>query len=316
MTHQPTRRSFVLSAAGLAAAGPALAHAALDEPKLEPVEQALPLVDFGDSGRSLPRLGLGTYFLSTLPEADKGVAVIRRALELGVRYLDTAPSYRAGKAEQRVGIALEDQQREEFFIASKTLERSADGARRELEESLKRLQTDYVDSLQIHAVHDDVRTLFGDSAVIAGLTKAKEEGLIRHLGITAHFNPTYLIEACKQHDFFNVLIPINPIDTKRHSFVRQFLPFAIERGLAVVAMKIYAGGGLLRNLSVDECVHYALSQPGVDLIVPGCQEIEHVEEAHAAVLSYEKLSPEAQLALEDKAGPHEGKSSEWYKDTN
>ncbi|MFG0252844.1 MAG: aldo/keto reductase [Phycisphaerales bacterium JB038] len=315
VTESTTRRSFVLGAAGLAVAGPSLGRAAQEEPQTPPAEKMLPTIDFGNTGRLLPRLGLGTYFLSTLPDAEKGIAVVRRAIEVGVRYFDTAPSYSGGKAEERVGIALEGEKREDFFIATKTLQRSADGARREIEESLKRLKTDYVDSLQLHAIKEDYQKLFGDNDLIAGLTRAKEEGLIRHLGITAHLNPTYLIEACKQHDFFSALVPVNPIDTKRHSFIRQFLPFAIKQNIAVVAMKIYAAGVLLRTLTVDECVHYALSQPGVDIIVPGCQEISHVEGAYAATLSCEPLSQEAQLALEEKAGPHEGKSSEWYKDT-
>ncbi len=167
----------------------------------------------------------------------------------------------------------------------------------------------------MHALRDDVETLFGDRAVLAGLAKAKEEGLARHIGITAHFNPKYLIEACQRCDIFNVLVPINPLDTKRQSFVRQFLPVAIRHNIAVIAMKVYAGGGLLQKLSVPQCVHYALSQPGVDVIVPGCQTVQHVEEAHAAAVAFEPLSAEAQQALEDKAGPHEGRESEWYKDT-
>lgn len=314
MMQYTTRRRFLLTTTGLALS-PALARGAHGEGARQDGKRMLPTVEFGSSGRSLPRLGLGTYPLGTLPDEDAGVAVIDRAITLGARYLDTAPSYSRGRAEERIGIALTDRPREDFFIATKTLARDADGARRELEASLRRLKTDYVDSIQVHALRNDVETLFGEDAVLAGLTKTKEEGLAKHIGITAHFNPKYLLEACRRHDVFNVLMPVNPLDTKHNSFIRRFLPFAIDNGIAVVAMKVYAGGGLLAKLSVDECVHYALSQEGVDVIVPGCKSVQHVEEAYAATMSYEPLSAETQRSLEEKAGPHEGRSSEWYKDT-
>lgn len=313
--HPVTRRAFLAGSAGLAA-GPLLARAwaAAEEP---PAAQAtLPMIEFGSSGRMLPRLGLGTAPVGTLASDDEGVAVVNAAIECGVRYFDTAPSYSRGRAEERLGVALRGRKREDYFVATKTLARDADGARREVEQSLKRLGTDYLDSIQIHAVAGDVERLFGDNAVLAGLTRAHDEGLVRHIGITGHFNPKPLIEACRRHPFFHVLIPINPLDTKRHSFTRQFLPFAIEHKVAVVAMKIYADGRLLNRLSVDECVHYALSQKGVDVIVPGCRTIGHVEEAYAAAMSFEPLSPEVQQELEERAGPHEGRSSEWYKDAS
>lgn len=279
------------------------------------------------AGRELPRMGLGAFALGQLRDAEAGVAVARHALDLGMRYIDTAPSYGNGESERRVGAALRawtaaGGRREDLFIATKTLRRDGAGARRELEESLARLGVEYVDSVQCHEVHGDYERLFGEGAAAPALEKARDEGLIRHLGITGHRNPKYLVEACRRFDFATALVPVNPIDTQHLSFVREFLPFAVERGIGVVAMKVFGGGFLLHRtlangekaFSPAELLHYALSQPGVAVAVPGCERMLHVEEAVAAARGFVTLSAESLAALEGRAGEHQGKQTEWYKD--
>ncbi|MCK4873350.1 MAG: aldo/keto reductase [Phycisphaerales bacterium] len=307
------RRAFLAGASVAALAGWPRIIAADDQPA---EVKTLPVTTLGRTGRVVSRLGIGVYPIIHYESHDDAVAVLRHAFDLGVRYIDTAPSYGNGRSETRIGLALQGYERSEFFIATKTLERSGDAARRELEQSLARLGLDSVDSVQIHSLKNDIDSLFGPDAVLKALEKAREEKLVKHIGITAHFNPKYLIEAVKHYPFATVLVPINPLDTKYLSFTREFLPVAKAHDVAVVAMKVYAGGVLLEDgkLTPAECVHYALSQAGVDVIIPGCETIAHVDDAYNAAMAFKPLSREAQADIEQRAGEHKGKESEWYKD--
>ncbi|MHC4107006.1 MAG: aldo/keto reductase [Planctomycetota bacterium] len=150
----------------------------------------------------------------------------------------------------------------------------------------------------------------------AALEKARDEGLIRHIGITGHRNPRYLVDAVRRYEFATALVPVNPLDVKHLSFIRDFVPVAAERGVAVIAMKIYAGGRLLDGgrFTAAELLRYALSREHVPVAVPGCGEVAHVQEAYEAVSRFESLSAEELAALEDRAGAHRGKRSEWYKE--
>ena len=199
-----------------------------------------------------------------------------------MRYLDTAPSYSRGRSEKLIGLALEGYERGEFFIATKTLYRNGDEARRELDDSLKRLNVDYVDSVQAHALRGDVDALFGPEAVLKAMEKAREEGLIRHIGVTGHANPKYMIDAIRRYPFATVLVPVNPLDFSHLSFTREFLPAARERKTPVIAMKVFADGSLLRDglFTARQCLHYALSHDPVAVVVPGCDAIRHVEEGY------------------------------------
>jgi len=313
-----SRRSF-LAVSSAALALPARIVVGSDEPQAPaPPIAPLPTVTLGRTGRTVPRLGFGSAPIGRLSSARDAVEVVKAAVRFGVRYLDTAPSYSRGRSEQRIGAALAacGVDRSEFFIATKTLRRDGSGARRELEESLERLGTDYVDALQVHEVHDDVDSVLGEGAVLGALEKARGEGLIRHIGITCHRNPQYIIEAVRRYEFDLALVPVNPLDVKHRSFVREFLPLAAEKGTAVIAMKVYAGGSLLDDdrFTAGELLGYALSVPHVDVAVPGCDEIEHVAEAHAAVSGFKALAPDELAELEVRAGAHRGKKSEWYKD--
>ncbi len=315
------RRAFL---ARSVAAGAALALrrvAAADAPATAPA--AIPTIVLGKTGRTVPRLGIGCYPLGNCDE-ETALAVLRRAFESGVRYVDTAPSYANGESERRVGRTLKDFPRDEFFVATKTLERTADGARAELEKSLERLGLDHVDSVQCHEVHDDVETLFEKDGALAGLAKAVEEKLVKHVGFTCHRNPHWANDAIAapagedRFEFATALVPVNPIDPQRMSFVTKFLPRAAEKGVAVVAMKLFGGGGLLKStaLTADDCLRFAWCQPHVSVIVPGCDAVEQVDQAVAIARENPMLDDVARAAITARAGRHKGKASEWYKDSS
>ena len=161
----------------------------------------------------------------------------------------------------------------------------------------------------------DVEGLFRKGAVIGALESARERKKIRHIGITGHRDPAFLLEAIARYEFATALVPVNPIDTLHRSFTRDFAPKAREKGVAVIAMKIYAGGALLSGgakATAGELVCFALAQPGVCVAVPGADSVPRWDEARAAAL--EPLpDADAQAKLVERVGPHQGKKSEWYK---
>lgn len=318
--HRYTRRQFLLTASTVAATGGWASRAAGQQPGEDQGpprdRRPLPTITLGSTGRTVPRLGLGTAPVGRLDSDDEAIRILRRAFGLGVRYIDTAPSYSRGRAEARIGLALEGYDRSEFFIATKTLYRNGDEARRDVDASLKRLKMDYVDSVQAHALRNDVDTLFGPAAVLKALEKAREEKIIHHIGVTGHANPKYLVDAIQRYPFATALVPVNPLDVSYLSFTREFLPVAAERKVPVIAMKVLADGALLGEgrLTVDECLHYALSQDAVAVVVPGCDAIAHVDEDHAAAIDFEPLSREQQAALEQRVREAPAGRGEWYKE--
>jgi predicted aldo/keto reductase-like oxidoreductase len=284
---------------------------------------AIPTVRLVANGKRVPVLGLGGHTICTVPDEDEAFEVLRHLFRAGVRYVDTAPSYRRKDvySEARIGRALEGFKREEFFLATKTQRRDEAGARRELEASLKRLRVDRVDAVQIHEIHDDHGALDPETGVLKALLRAREEKLLDAIGVTCHRHPRYLVAALERFDFALVLCPVNPIDPKHLSFIREALPVARRRKLDVVAMKVLAGGRLVSTsyrteseVTAEECLRYALSIEGVAVAVPGIKSKAEADTALAACRGLERL-PAARLeAVEKKTGPHRGKQSEWYKD--
>ncbi|MBK7874758.1 MAG: aldo/keto reductase [Planctomycetes bacterium] len=313
------RRDFLLAASGL------LLPLAARRQDGEPVLAApcngelddLPQRVLGKTGRTLPILGLGCFPLGGLEDEDAAVAVVRRALESGARYFDTAPSYHDGASERRVGKGLKEHARDELYVATKTLERDGDKALHELERSLERLGMEYVDCVQVHEVRsdEDVETLFAKGGVVEALESAREKKKLRFVGITAHKDPAVLVKACERHDFATALVPINPLDPKHASFVKEFLPTARAKELGVIAMKIYAGGALVgegRKVQPGELVRWALAQDGVTLAIPGADTVPYWDEARYAA-AQPLPNEKEQARIVEAVGAHQGKKSEWYK---
>ncbi len=277
---------------------------------------AIPSRAFGRSGRELPVLGLGCFPLGNLASEDDAAAIVRRAYDSGARYFDTAPSYADGASERRVGRGLKGLERRELYVATKTLQRDGDAALAELERSLERLGLDYVDCVQVHELHDDLESVFQPGGVVDALEKALAQKKIRGLGFTCHRDPKYALAALERHAFVSALVPVNAIDVQHLSFVKQFLPKAKEKGVAVVAMKVYAGGALVKpgaKVTAVELLRWSLQQDGVCVAVPGADTLAHWDEARGAAV----LPDLGQAALDDiarRAGEHQGKASEWYKD--
>jgi aryl-alcohol dehydrogenase-like predicted oxidoreductase len=282
----------------------------------------LPMRVLGTTGLRVSIFGLGGASaktpLSNGPH-EEAVEIVERALALGVNYFDTANSYGNGRSESAMGEVAK-KHRKEMVIASKTGQRTYDGAMRELEASLKRLQTDHLDVWFMHHVslHDrDTIPAFAEGGAIKALEKAVAEKTVRFAGISGHHRTDVLADWLGRHRFDVLLTVVNAVD--RHhddSFIEKLLPVAREEKVGVVAMKIPAYGRLLRpgnGVGMKEAFAYSLSQNGVASGIIACDNLQMLEENVAAAHAFAKMDAGAQAALEAKTASYWQRAS-FYRD--
>ena len=275
---------------------------------------ALPTRPLGKTGVPVTILGLGGEgVLRTWGRHKEAVAVIRRALERGITYCDTAPAYSA--SQDYYGEAL-GEFRKRIFLASKTHERTRDGSLRLLEQSLRRLRTDHLDLWQLHDVRntEELDEIFGNGGAIHAIEQAKREGRVRFAGITGHHDPAVLIEAVRRYPFDAVLVSLNVADRARLSFIEELLPVASEQGLGIIGMKVLAQGRLLRPdgiATVQEALGYVLSLP-ISTAIVGFRSLAEIDEAAEMARRFTPFSPEEMARLEALARPFAEELS-WFK---
>lgn len=237
-------------------------------------QKSMPTRKLGRSGIKVPILGFGSgsRFLMYQDE-DQATAALNRAIDLGITYIDTAHSYGDGKSEQRVGRVMSSR-RKEVVLATKIAARTADGARRQIELSLKRLRTDRVEVLHIHALKnlEDLAAIETKGGVLEAMYEARAQKITRAIGITGHADPQALQTALERHDFdctqmaLNAglasmtdgmqIAPAGPV-----SFEHLVLPVAKRKHIGVIAMKVFAQERLLGAAAPEKLLAYALSLP-------------------------------------------------------
>jgi aryl-alcohol dehydrogenase-like predicted oxidoreductase len=204
----------------------------------------LPQRALGKTGETVSCLGLGGVIGMSLPPSAEHdpVAIAEAALNLGIAYFDTSPDYNNGQSETNYGQVLA-RRRKEVFVATKTNSRTYDGTMRSIEQSLKRLQTDHVDLLQVHGVSgtEDVAAWGKPDGVMAAFEKLREQKMIRFFGITGHDNAARLKEAVEKYELHTLLTTLNPVP-RRQPFREELLPIANSKNLGVIAMKVMGGG--------------------------------------------------------------------------
>ena len=257
------------------------------------------------------------------------VPIIDRALDLGVNYIDTSSIY-GGKdrwSERYVGQVMK-RRRTEAFLASKTKERTRDGSLRMLEESLKLLNTDHLDLWQLHDIGEaeDVNAVFANGGAMEALLQAREQKLVRYLGITGHFRPEALIDSMRRFRFDTILLAVNAADKYHYSFLDQLLPLAVEQQLGIIGMKVPGRGRLLASwtppplerqqrswegaviattpgpLSMTEAMSYSLSLP-VSTVIVGCDSISQLEENVQIARAFTPLSERQMSAIATRVEP-------------
>jgi predicted aldo/keto reductase-like oxidoreductase len=201
------------------------------------------------------------------------------------------------------GAAL-GERRQQIFLACKTHDRSRTGSLRLLDDALRQLRTDYLDLWQLHDLRtlDDLEQIFGRGGALEALVQAREEGRVRHLGITGHHDPEILLEAMRRFAFDTVLVALNAADVHRLSFIQTVLPEAQRQGMGVIAMKVCAQGRLLGRgaLTMAEAMGYALSLPPVSTAIVGCRTPAEVDENARIVREFAPFEDKVQRALEER----------------
>jgi len=238
----------------------------------------------GKTGVEVTCLGLGGEgVLRTFNREREAREVIARALALGINYFESARAYSG--SESYYGLAL-GERRADIFLASKSHDRTAEGARRHLETTLANMRTDHLDLWQVHDLRtkEDLAEIFGPGGAIEAFDRAKREGTVRFVGVTGHQDPAILLRSFDLYDFDTVLMPVNPAETAWRSFPAKVLPEARRRGMGVVGMKVLCRG---LGLRVPDCgsefpwIRYALAQE-VSTLVIGCDHPDQVERNAAA----------------------------------
>jgi len=251
---------------------------------------------FGKTGVELPILSLGCQRLVDEEgcNQDQAVAILERALKRGVWYFDTAPAYSEGESERRVGLVAV-RRRTDMWIATKVNETTRDGAHRQLEASLDRLQTDHVEEVRLHNVFDFDRlnAMTGRGGALEALIEARDEGMVRFISISGHANPQVLLEAIRRFPFDTALCAVSALDHFIYSFAEEFLPFALQKCMGVVGMKALG----LKSLAGDwqRALRYSMGLP-ITTVIAGCSTIEQLDgdvdlaESFVPMTSVERLA--------------------------
>jgi predicted aldo/keto reductase-like oxidoreductase len=200
------------------------------------------------------------------------------------------------------------ERRKEIFLASKSHERTLDGALSHLEATLKNMKTDFLDLWMVHDVRTikDIEQIFGPQGAIRAFESARRNKLVKWIGISGHRNPTILSRAIDLFPFDTVLIPINPAEPHYWSFAEEVLPKAQAKGMGILGMKSFSRGVSMKIFGPDsseDFLRFALSQP-VSTIVVGCDTIEQLEMNAKVAQTFRPMTKRDQNILLEKARPY------------
>jgi len=266
----------------------------------------MPFGPLGSTGEMVSALGLGGWHLSLKHVTeDLAIRIVRSAIDAGITFMDNSWDYNGGQSEIRMGKALRDGYRDEVFLMTKIDGRSKAEASRQLDESLRRLQTDRIDLVQHHEVirFEDPDRIFDPEGANAALMEARRAGKIRYIGFTGHKDPHIhlrMLEVAEEHGyhFDTVQMPLNVMDAHYRSFEKLVVPEAVEQSIGVLGMKPMANGIILKSKTVSpiECLHYAMSLP-TSVVITGIDSMEVLQQAVEAARTFEPLSESAKAAL-------------------
>jgi predicted aldo/keto reductase-like oxidoreductase len=277
---------------------------------------AIPYRALGRTGERVSAIGLGGWHLG-LPNVEEKLAIgiVRRAIDDGVNFMDNSWDYNDGASEIRMGKALRDGYRSKVFLMTKIDGRSKREAARQLDESLRRLQTDCIDLVQHHEIlrFEDPHRIFDDEGASAALVEAQVAGKLRYIGFTGHKDPRihlYTLEVAKERGFTfdTVQMPLNVMDAHYRSFEKLVLPELVRENIGVLGMKSMANGIILKSETVTpiECLHYALNLP-TSVVITGCDSMEILEQALHAARTFRPMGErqvQALLAKTAQAASH------------
>jgi uncharacterized protein len=342
----PDRRQFLKTGGALAAG--LLSHeaqAATNQlpamPSNPRTQASMPTRNLGKIGYKVAIFSLGGQSAIEKPNNfDVAVPLIERALDLGVNFIDTAPRYGPPErwSEQYIGRVMQHR-RNEVFLCTKSRERSRDAALRDIEQSLKLMQTDHLDLWLLHniGVPEEVNNVFARGGAMEAFTQMHDQKVVRYLGFAAHYQPAPIIELIDRHPFDACILALSAADTHSpHSFTERLLTAAVEKQLGIIGMKIAARGRILSSwtpppvevqrrswegvatrpgtLNIREAMNYVLSLP-VSTVIIGCDDIAQLEENVQIAREFTPLSQAQMAAIANKAAPIASQANFFHSET-
>lgn len=295
-----TRREFVkLAIAGgvVIAAAP---HSWAQEKKGDMIYRPL-----GRTGEKVSAIGLGGFHIGQPKDEQEGMRIIRSAIDGGITFMDNSWDYHNGDSEIRMGKALRDGYRQKVFLMTKIDGRTKESAASQLDESLRRLQTDHLDLLQFHEIirMEDPDRIFAPGGAMEAVQEAKKNGKVHYIGFTGHKDPLIhlrMLEVAAAHQFRfdTVQMPLNVMDAHFRSFGGQVLPVLVKEEIGVLGMKPMGSGIILKSKTVTpiECLHYAMNLP-TSTVITGIDSMQILNQAFEAARTFKPMSQDEVSAL-------------------
>ena len=250
-------------------------------------------------------MGLGGAHIGMQDDENASIRIVRTAIDNGINFMDNCWDYFDGLSEIRMGKALREGYRSKVFLMTKIDGRDKKTAAKQIDESLRRLQTDNIDLLQFHEIirMSDPARIFAPGGAMEAVLEAKQVGKVRYIGFTGHKSPDVHLEMLQMaldngFIFDAVQMPLNIMDAHYDSFEKMVLPVLLENNIGVLGMKPLGGGLFLRSnvVTAVECLHYAMSLP-ISVVITGCDSLAILQQALEAVRSFSPMSEEQRSAL-------------------
>ena len=295
-----TRRRFLEVAAAT------MMSASFVQPTFAETKNRIPYRILGRTGEKVSAIGIGGYHLARPGlEEEESIRIVRSALDEGINFLDNCWDYNGGESEIRMGRALRDGYRQKAFLMSKIDGRDKTTATNQINESLKRLQTDRIDLLQCHEVirESDPDRIFAAGGALEAVQQARKAGKVRYIGFTGHKSPEIHLKmlataSSHQFTFDTVQMPLNAMDHHFSSFETEVLPVLTRENIGVLGMKPMGDHFILQSKTVTatECLHYSMNLP-TSVVITGCDSLPILQQALDAARSFQPMSNEQVATL-------------------
>src|SRR6267142_6557830 len=295
-----SRRGFL----GFATVSIFLAHSDRNSSGSES-RNGIPYRTLGRTGAKVSLIGLGGYHLGKQADPQESIRIIRKGLDEGINFLDNCWDYNGGESEIRMGTALRDGYRQKAFLMSKIDGRTKAAAASQINESLRRLQTERIDLLQFHEVirETDPDRIFAEGGGVEAVLEAQKAGKIRFIGFTGHKSPDIhlkMLATASKHGFtFDaVQMPLNVMDAHFNSFEKRVLPVLLKSEIGVLGMKPMGDNIILESKTATpvECLHYAMNLP-TSVVITGCDSLPILQQALQAARSFQPMNSSQVAAL-------------------
>lgn len=265
----------------------------------------MPYRPLGRTGEMVSLVGLGGYHIGIQKEEQESIRLIRTAVDSGINFMDNSWDYNDGISEIRMGKALQDGYRQKVFLMTKIDGQDKKTAAGQLEECLRRLQTDTIDLLQFHEIIrlEDADRIFARGGALEAVLDARKAGKVRFIGFTGHKSPAVhlkMLQTALEHGFIfdAVQMPLNVMDAHFDSFGKKVIPILQKHDIGILGMKAFGEKHILKSglVTVEECLHYVMNLP-VHVIIVGCDTFPYLEQALAAARSFRPLTDEQRETL-------------------